>query len=133
MAQRLGNRRFPQEVTAEKIQAEQQTKAQIEAEIGDHKMDIPTLPPSLNIFREEISQALDNPGTKKVAFHGLIRQVTVHPDATLEIECAIKLTQKQIALQHYQSCANLKEPRKHWISGFRMLLDDDHFVHIYCV
>ena len=93
----LADRRFPRDIIAEQIEDEQAQKERVEAEITHHKLEIPTLPPSLDAFREDLSDALDDEETKKAAIHGLVRQITIYPDATLEIEYAIKLTNKHMA------------------------------------
>ena len=95
----LADRTLPRDVVTKKIRAEQNRKEQIEGEIEQHKVSIPTLPPPLDTFREELSQALEDPETKKAALDGLIRKITVHPDATLEVEYAIKLASHEIALR----------------------------------
>ena len=37
----------------------------------------------IELFREELNAALDDEDAKRVAFHGLIKEITVPPDATL--------------------------------------------------
>ena len=105
----LADRTLPRDVVTKKLRAEQNRKEQIETEITQHKVSIPALPPPLDSFREELSQALEDPETKKAAIDGLIRKITVHSNATLKVEYAIKLASHDIALQRYQSCANLRE------------------------
>ena len=86
----LADRTLPRDVVTKKIRAEQNRKEQIQNEIEQHKVNIPTLPLPLDTFRAELSSALqEDEETKKAAIRGLIKKIIVQPDATLRIEYAI--------------------------------------------
>lgn len=38
----------------------------------------------------ELGEALEEADAKRAAMHGLIRRITVHPDATLELEYVVQ-------------------------------------------
>ena len=86
----LADRRLPRETVIQKIEAEQERKDQVGAEIRRKTPPILTLPSDLDTFRKELVQAINDPESRKAAFHGLIRQITIHPDAALELEYVIQ-------------------------------------------
>lgn len=88
----LADRRFPRDVLAEQVEAEEQQKAELERELARLPSSLPSTPPDLDVFRQELAEALDDPETKKAAIRGLIESIVVHPDATLDIDIVLGQT-----------------------------------------
>ena len=99
---------LPLDVIKQKIHTEEDRKRELSAELRYFQLHSPTIP-DIETFRNELIEALDDPGAKKAALRGVIRQIIVHTDAALNIECSLQTCFQPIALQRYQSCANLRE------------------------
>ena len=92
---------LPVEVIKKKIHEEQENKREVEAQLRQLKEPPPQIP-DLETFRTELLEALDEAETKKAALGGLIKQIIVHPDATLDIECSIQTCFDAIAPRGFE-------------------------------
>ena len=87
----LADGHLPGDVIREKIYDEQRQKRDLESQRS--ALDIHAISfPDIETFQHEMSDALDTPETQKVALRSLVKQITVHPNATLDIECNIVQT-----------------------------------------
>ena len=86
------------DVLKQKIQDEQEKKRSLESELRRYD-EVSLEVPDVETFRREIIEALDDPETKKAALRGLVKQIIVHPDAALRIECSIQTCFHEVALR----------------------------------
>ena len=105
---------LPLDVIKQKIHTEEDRKRELSAELRYFQLPSPTIP-DIETFRNELIEALDDPGAKKAALRGVIRQIIVHTDAALNIECSLQTCFQPIALRGIEQKAGFIRGSTFWL------------------